>query len=567
MPRKPPETRRKSGIWDSLGISRKMGFSSLLLVTLISLTTAVSLVSLYLVREAAQNILDSQEISQKIFDMDGERERARRLYQSFLLSFPEIGFEKAQELYGQPALATAARAIASNEELKRLLAQSTVSKALWTRNIDINLYLTLSRRFADVLLTHMTLTTALANPQDGLLAGLDSRMEALEALLKSTPLHALLREADLYARQYNVYRQRPYMQSAFNIISRLRGKLIEASPLDKERTARVHELLDEYVALADKILDVREAIRSATNDFALQEKTVDPISLELKNVARGEVDRATARIDAVIRIAGGIIIGATLLGLCCAIILAALLKTSVTSRIVDMTRSADLLRSGKLDVSVDTGGEDELGALAETFNDMARRVRDLVQNLEKKVRRRTRELNAKNRELDAKNQALEVLSLTDRLTGICNRRKLDQTIVAEIRRARRYGKEFSLIMIDLDHFKSVNDRHGHPVGDLVLVRVADILAGLARETDVVGRWGGEEFLVVCPETGADVAVVLAERLRKEIEETSFPRDTSLTASFGVTAATAKDDAQSLVQRADEALYAAKQNGRNRIERA
>jgi diguanylate cyclase (GGDEF)-like protein len=199
-------------------------------------------------------------------------------------------------------------------------------------------------------------------------------------------------------------------------------------------------------------------------------------------------------------------------------------------------------------------------------------MRDMVGNLEAKVHDRTSELaEARDtlqrmvHELGEKNMALEVLSRTDRLTGIANRRKLEEALQTEVLRARRYGKPFSVIMVDVDHFKNVNDAYGHHTGDVVLNALAAKLALKARETDIVGRWGGEEFLIVCPETETAVGLALAERLRGEFSEGTIAEAGRVTCSFGVASFHLGDDMSTLIARADSALYRAKDNGRNRVE--
>lgn len=174
-------------------------------------------------------------------------------------------------------------------------------------------------------------------------------------------------------------------------------------------------------------------------------------------------------------------------------------------------------------------------------------------------------LDLKNQELDDKNRALEVLLQTDRLTQLHNRHKLDEAFQIEVQRARRYGTQFSVIILDVDSFKTVNDTFGHLVGDSVLVQVADTLSANVREMDLVGRWGGEEFLLLCPETGLDVAAELANRLRAVLAGTPLPPVDRVTASFGVAAYHPGDDVTSLLRRADDALYRAKSGGRDRVE--
>ena len=153
----------------------------------------------------------------------------------------------------------------------------------------------------------------------------------------------------------------------------------------------------------------------------------------------------------------------------------------------------------------------------------------------------------------------------DFLTGIYNRQMFNELLEAEMQRARRYGTALSLIMFDLDHFKSINDIHGHNTGDDVLREVARIISGKIRANDIFTRWGGEEFTVLVPNTDLGQAVILAEKLRSLCCSHGFGNALQVTASFGVTQYKTDDKAESFTARADKALYLAKENGRNRIE--
>jgi diguanylate cyclase (GGDEF)-like protein len=170
-----------------------------------------------------------------------------------------------------------------------------------------------------------------------------------------------------------------------------------------------------------------------------------------------------------------------------------------------------------------------------------------------------------NRKLNSLNAQLEQLSVTDRLTGLFNRMKLDEVLASEILRAQRTGQPFSLIMIDVDHFKQINDTHGHQVGDMVLIEIARLLQSGTRGIDTVGRWGGEEFMVICPHTDNEGARQLAENLRLKIHDFKFNIVEHKTASFGIASFQGADRSQDIVERADAALYAAKDKGRNRVE--
>lgn len=160
---------------------------------------------------------------------------------------------------------------------------------------------------------------------------------------------------------------------------------------------------------------------------------------------------------------------------------------------------------------------------------------------------------------------LRKLAITDDLTGLFNRRYINGLLTEEIKRAARYTNDLSLLLIDLDHFKSINDACGHDAGDEVLKTFSKLLHEIDRETDKVGRWGGEEFMVILPYAGLDTASTLAERLRRKVAETEFPSTKGLTISIGVASYKDGDSAGSLIKRADKALYAAKNIGRNRVE--
>lgn len=170
----------------------------------------------------------------------------------------------------------------------------------------------------------------------------------------------------------------------------------------------------------------------------------------------------------------------------------------------------------------------------------------------------------RNFQLRTFNKKLKHLSITDPLTNIYNRKQLDDVLAHEIGRSMRYGHEFSLIIADIDWFKRVNDNHGHLVGDQVLIAFVELLQIRLRESDTLGRWGGEEFMIICPETNLENAQKLAELLRQTIEESHLPHKDNLTASFGVTSYRIGDSDDDIVKRADDALYLAKDSGRNLV---
>ncbi|MDF1565056.1 MAG: sensor domain-containing diguanylate cyclase [Deltaproteobacteria bacterium] len=169
---------------------------------------------------------------------------------------------------------------------------------------------------------------------------------------------------------------------------------------------------------------------------------------------------------------------------------------------------------------------------------------------------------------DLENARLYRLAVTDALTLAYNRQYLSERFPAEMDRALRYDQPLSLIMLDIDHFKQVNDTHGHPVGDEVLRAVVRITSDLVREIDVVVRYGGEEFILLLPNTDREGGWRVADRIRQRVAETPIETERGalrLTVSAGVAQASgAGDDAAALIRRADKALYEAKEGGRNQV---
>ena len=162
-------------------------------------------------------------------------------------------------------------------------------------------------------------------------------------------------------------------------------------------------------------------------------------------------------------------------------------------------------------------------------------------------------------------EELEKLASTDKLTGIANRLRFDEVLKYSVDRAKRYKVSLSVVLFDIDYFKKVNDTYGHLCGDHVLKMIANIGKDTIRQSDLIARWGGEEFIILQPDIPTDKAYILAERLRHSIESYNFEGVGKVTVSFGVTKFNENDTSESFIKRADEALYLAKENGRNRVE--
>jgi len=199
------------------------------------------------------------------------------------------------------------------------------------------------------------------------------------------------------------------------------------------------------------------------------------------------------------------------------------------------------------------------------FDDMQSQFEELIEEkipvLEENNKALELELKIR-RELE---EELQRVATVDSLTGLYNRRKFEATLDYEVARNKRYPVGLSLILVDIDYFKNVNDTYGHDVGDKVLQDFAGLLKKSIRKTDIAGRWGGEEFMIILPESSASTACAVAEKIRKNIESAAFDTIGKMTASMGVCLMGGSDEADSLIKRADIALYEAKRNGRNMVQ--
>lgn len=255
------------------------------------------------------------------------------------------------------------------------------------------------------------------------------------------------------------------------------------------------------------------------------------------NAQRAQINESEKRFLLIISVTVGI-------GLLIAVTGAVWLARSVLVPLREFEKGVAHFSNENLSYRLTLNNQDEIGRLALEFNTMAER-------------------------LLAHRQKLEELSVRDGLTGLYNRRELEKRLYEEIQRARRYHRSLSVLMLDIDHFKNVNDRYGHQAGDEVLITVADLIQLNVRPVDVVCRYGGEELTVILPETDNEGARTAAERIRGTVEDsiTTTPQGDMVHVTVSIGFATFPrdgDTAASLVHTADQALYAAKQEGRNLV---
>jgi diguanylate cyclase (GGDEF)-like protein len=380
---------------------------------------------------------------------------------------------------------------------------------------------------------------------------------------------------------------------AFIYVMRLDGDVVRFV-LDSDSSSEQAQPGDDYSEDAPRL---REGFtRLAADDEITADRWGHFLSgyAPLKNGAGRYLVGLDMRADEVDRKLRGLRL-AGLGSLVLSVLLAYMFSAFLARRIVEplrrvAARSEEIAR-GELagDVEIATG--DELGELTRAFNTMSARLRESHErtqralaeleeardSLEHRVSERTASLAEMNQRLtqeiaerERAEEALARAATTDYLTGLVNRRAMLQRLEQEHERVRRGGNPSVVLLADLDHFKRVNDEHGHEVGDHALIAVATALRALVRRQDVVSRWGGEEMLVLLPDTDREGALEVAEKIRAAFAAAPravLGRDLRLTWSIGVAEITAGASVADTVRRADRALYRAKEAGRDRVESA
>ncbi len=315
----------------------------------------------------------------------------------------------------------------------------------------------------------------------------------------------------------------------------------------------LHELKKDLYLRAPKLT----VVDNETTAFVVPIRVTYPLGVLRATVSEA---RVLDGLRAAQRNAGALALGTSAL---LAFALYFVLRRVVASRLVALAVTARNYREGRLDVRATMQGADEIAQLADAFNQMASSIRAYTEKLETLVEERTQALSQANKKL-------EHLATTDSLTALYNRRYFEEQAKRDLELARRESSPFALVMMDVDRFKQLNDKHGHFAGDEVLQAVGRVLADSARTTDIVARIGGEEFAIAMPNTDVTEAFKAAERLRQQIAALSSAslhavKPGEVTASFGVAGFPLHADTlPRLLAAADTALYGAKRAGRNRV---
>ncbi len=382
---------------------------------------------------------------------------------------------------------------------------------------------------------------------------LDDPVRAMHAAMR---LQVLVRRAAMPPNDYLIHGETTEREKFSRLsveIDRAFGEMLVIVTLWPEQEALIqaaHVEWREAKAIAKHLLMLSAPVGNP--QAAREKKRMDAhidrsaaILSRAHNLTQHEWDEAMARARDIERRALVLIVsGVSVLGLFLAIGSGLLLARFVLTPLRVLEAGAHRLRAGDLSHRVSCGMADELGQLADAFNAMAEKLE--------------------------KSQAkLQELATHDGLTGLYNHRTFHKLLEDELARAKRFNRPVSLLMLDLDHFKRVNDEHGHLAGDAILKGLSDLLTRQARAIDRVCRYGGEEITIILPEADTDGAAGIAERLRVAVGQEPFDigegRAIHIAVSIGLASWPAQAaTAEALVSAADSAMYAAKQAGRNRV---
>lgn len=301
--------------------------------------------------------------------------------------------------------------------------------------------------------------------------------------------------------------------------------------VDEGLMPAVAALLAEDYPLANQILQ-----QKINHHYEAANTSANRLLQKILETSQNRYEQAEKRY-ALIR---NIVIVSILLGLILGTIAAMLLINSIMKPLNRVIAHFNDISQGNLSESIDVSGGDEIGQVLRELSYMQEKLRTLIYELEH-------------------------LASTDKLTGSWNRRRLEEAAKSEMNRLKRYDHPLCLMVIDIDFFKKINDSYGHGAGDQVLVELAANIRSFLRASDSLTRWGGEEFIVLCPNTTRSKALLLAERLRNKIASASFPEVEHITVSVGVAECLPEETWEQWFKRADAALYQAKSEGRNQVQ--
>lgn len=544
--------KRLTQSWGSLRITSKFSLAFGLLLSMLLMQTAIAYVALTITWDSNDTIQYSSETQRLVMVMSRNWETVRRLQNSFFVQSQIIGADQAYQLYALPASGKIAEVVQSGATLKH--RSSSIGESDSLQESDLNLALILSNvsQYATAFEDATNLEFQLTSKETGLHLQLAHQAEILAATLRAADhpadLMALYFEMRFSEEEYLATRQSSSISAAVDIASTLR-QAIEESIVQADAKGVALKALEDYENITDEIYHIDIQIQEKLNQLDTLGQSIDPDLIELMVSADTKVSRARLQIEQTRKISITMLMVAMGIGLIFTGFIAVLFHNSVTRVIINLTQVTSRFQLGDLDARSPITSSDELGHLASTFNQVA-------ETLQRRVT-----------EVERLHVILREQAIRDALTGLFNRRYLDETLSRELERADRDGTSVSMVMLDIDHFKEVNDCYGHAVGDKMLVELAAILNSQSRSGDITCRYGGEEFVVLLLGANLVDGVRRADEWRQLFSNVTVKSQADscrATFSAGVVERYPKEPPAELLARVDAELYKAKNAGRNCI---
>lgn len=380
--------------WGRFGITRKFGLIFSFLLSIIFVIGSAAFLSFAYINHLGSQIAFSNTIVRHVLDMDRGMEKARRLHGDFFLHYQRIGLQKAHETYAQPSIREISRVIAMSSEIKGLLFSKDSKLMEEIKRADVNLFLASAERFAETSIEAIELISRRSAPERGIETEIAKIVEQLRKMLRRHPrLFTELADAQGHHKDYLLSRKRYEMQSALNSYYVIRNSAESDTVLPPEFKKLVSSNIRNLEILTNELLDIDLKIASRLRDFSLQAQQLEPISKTLVSQTREIAKKAENQIVFAYLTTIIIILVSIILAIAAIVTIARLVHKNITTNVLNLTEAARDFSEGRLNVRVEKSSSDELGQLAEIFNNMADRLSDLIENLEIKVAQRTMQLS------------------------------------------------------------------------------------------------------------------------------------------------------------------------------
>lgn len=528
--------------FSALKITLKFGLGFSILVLVLFMETILGFHALSSIRASNDAIVENVEMQRLALGVSANWEQAQRYQQSYIHQILNIGVEQAYEQYALPVGVEITEVIRDLATIKRYLREQNDSEGVANIEAELDALLSSISTYA----TSFEETTILMQ-QDivGMKLQLDYSADNLLRILE-TNSQATALITEFYKLRYWEKSCAEDCESNFQELLRVAesfSKSIENSSLSSSEKLNAQLTLGEYRSLASEMHELRMQTTEKQSELDMISESVEPILINLMVFVDTEVGEARLQIEENRRAAVRQLASSMIIGLLIAIGLGFAFHSGVTKKIVSLTKTAREFHDGNLAARSHIGNSDEFGELSNTFNNMADKLQSLT--------------------IELREQAIR-----DSLTGLFNRRYLDETLPREINRALRADLPVTLVIIDLDNLKEVNDQFGHAVGDQMLIELGKILGSDSRSGDIACRYGGDEFVVVMPGANCEDSNKRVEhwlQLFHRVEVVAHGFSVKSSFSAGIVTYQQDEKPQKFVARADAALYEAKESGRHCIQ--